>query len=358
MKAIEKFQTYYQQENQRIKKALEEYNASFIEEENPWIRDNLVFFQELNQDGKNIRGTLVNLGYYLLKEDRDYSNSLALAYEIFQTAILVHDDIIDKDKTRRNKKTIHYQNQLKYQRKEKKKEELTHFSNSVALCMGDYGLYSANQVISQSYQEDPNLGKVLNCFQDTVLKTIKGELLDVILPFQAKHKSIQSVTLENTIMEIERLKTSHYTIIGPLSVGLLLAGAKENQINDIANFGEKVGIAFQIQDDILGIYSDSMGKVKGSDIKEGKETLLFAHCLRTPYAAEIQKYYGQEKVTSSMIQKVQTIFEKSGSKEYAFSKMNQLYDESLELLNQFTWIEESKKEIIQGFVEYLRNRQK
>ena len=71
-------------------------------------------------------------------------------------------------------------------------------------------------------------------------------------------------------MLVYKLKTAFYTIIGPLSLGLILGGIDDEKLEDVKNFGEKIGVAFQIQDDILGIYSD-MGKVIGSDIKEFKQ---------------------------------------------------------------------------------------
>jgi len=158
-------------------------------------------------------------------------------------------------------------------------------------------------------------------------------------------------------MNIYRLKTAHYTIIGPLSTGLLLAGANEKQLSDILNFGEKVGIAFQIQDDILGIYSDEIGKVIGSDIKEFKQTILYSHIAKTEYLDSLLEVYGKD-ISDESISKVRELFKISGSFDYANNMMNNLYDESIELLNNMNWIEDSKKEILKGFVEYLRQRNK
>jgi geranylgeranyl diphosphate synthase type I len=230
-------------------------------------------------------------------------------------------------------------------------------SNSLALCVGDYGLYLSNQIISKAYANDKNLGIVLNNFNETVLNTIRGELLDVILPFKSKYTKISSKRLEDSIQMIDLLKTSHYTIIGPLSCGLLLAGAKEKEIEEITAFGEKVGIAFQIQDDILGIFSDEIGKVKGSDIKEFKQTILFSHMMNTPYQEEFLKYYGKD-LTEDNISRVKELLEKSGSKDYAEKTMNHYYDESLSLLEKMNWMSESKKEELRGFVNYLRTRTK
>lgn len=352
------FKDYYSYEKNLMNQYLRKYNDSLKQSDDSIImKKNLGYFSELNSDGKLIRGMLVNLGYSILGEMEDYSNSLALAYEIFQTAILVHDDVIDKDCKRRGKETIHFKN---YQEFSKKTDEVeaVELSNSIAICMGDYGLYLANKMISDSYSNDHNLGKVLSYFNDIVLKTIKGELLDVVLPYKSRMNEIDLDLLEDSIIDIYRLKTSYYTIIGPLSLGLLLAGGSNSQINEIEKFGEKVGIAFQIQDDILGVYSDSIGKVVGSDIKEFKQTILFSHVRGTSYYDELLKYYGKEELTNDTIHQVRRILESSGSKDYALEQMNLYYNESLELLDHISWIPKKEKNILRGFVEYLRLRNK
>ncbi len=354
MTNINLFKNYYLKEKKEIDKALIKFNNS-LQKDNPILQENIAYFKELNKDGKNIRGVLVNIGYRLLKDDKK-STSLALAYELFQTSILVHDDIIDKDKTRRGKPTIHYQNEINY-----KKETPTnrkHLSNSIALCMGDYGLYLANQVIAKSYQNHPNLGKVLEIFNQTALSTIEGEILEVTLPYKCKHLEIDLKDVEALVYEIDFLKTANYTIIGPLCSGLILAGGNKKQQKEIIEFGKKVGIAFQIQDDILGIFSDEIGKVRGSDIKENKQTLLTSYILNTQYKNDFLKIYGTEKLSTKKIEKVKKLLIKSGAKRFAEEKMNNYYQEGLEILNAINWISKENKQLLTGFVEYLMIRKK
>ena len=352
--SIEVFKKYYNEEKLKLEEKINYFNNELIKENNPIIKENKELFSKLNTNGKLVRGILVDLGYNLLK-DNDYSTSLALAYEVFQTSILVHDDIIDEDEKRRGVNTIHFENFNKY--KKYNEEEAKHLSNSIAICMGDFGLYEAIKIISTSYKDDPNLSKVITNFIDTALNTVRGEILDVVLPFESKNKLIDNSVLDESIMNIYKLKTAHYTIIGPMSAGLLLAGANDEYLDDIKEFGEKVGIAFQIQDDILGIYSTEMGKVIGSDIKEFKQTILYSHIMTTTYKDELLKYYGKE-VTEESLEKVRDLFKQSKSYDYALDIMNNLYDESLSILNKINWIKEDKKEILRGFVEYLRKRNK
>jgi geranylgeranyl diphosphate synthase type I len=349
---IEKFNSLYKQVKEEINNSLKEYNESLVKDKTGYLKENLELLKNLNSEGKLIRGFLIALGYKILKEDIKYSYNLSLAYELFQTSILIHDDIIDNDNLRRGKDTIHYANFKKY--KSLNEADAKKASESIGICIGDYGFFKVNELIIKYYQNDPNFAKLFNYYNDIVLKTIEGELTDVILAFEGKYKEIKD--LDDKIMLIYKLKTSFYTIIGPFSLGLILGGIEEEKLEDIKKFGEKVGIAFQIQDDILGIYSD-MGKVVGSDIKEYKQTLLFSFTIQNDkYKEELFKYYGKENIGEKEINETRRIFKESGAYDYANNLMNKLYDEGIDILKKIDWIKDEDKNIIYGFVEYLKQR--
>lgn len=351
MSSIEAFKNYYKEAKDKIDNALIAYNNS-LKDNNTFLQTNMNYFKDLNSGGKDIRGVLVTLGYNLLKEDIDYSVPLGLAYEIFQTAILVHDDIIDQDDIRRGKYTITYQNKRKYSSLENSNRN--HLSNSIALCIGDYGLYLANKIISDSYQEDSNLGKILSYFNKVVLDTIKGEILEVTLPYENQTNE----HLENNIYNIYLLKTAVYTISGPLSLGLLLAGAEKEKIEEIRIFGEKIGIAFQIQDDILGIFSNEVEKNLATDIKENKKTLLYQEVMKTKYKEEFLNYCGKKDFNEKDIENIKKILIKSKAKENCEKKMNELYEEGEKILENISWISIDNKRLLLGFIEMLKQRKK
>jgi geranylgeranyl diphosphate synthase type I len=287
------------------------------------------------------------------KENIEYSYKLSLAYEIFQTAILIHDDIIDNDNLRRGKDTIHYANYKKY--KSFNEIDAKKTSESIGICIGDYGFFKVNEIIIKNYKDNPNFIKLFNYYNDIVLKTVEGELIDVILSFEGKYIK-EKKNIEENIMLVYKLKTAFYTIIGPLSLGLILGGIDDEKLEDVKIFGEKIGVAFQIQDDILGIYSD-MGKVIGSDIKEFKQTILYSYtCKNEKYREELLKYYGKEDINEVEINETRRIFKESGAYEYAYNLMNKLYNESIEIVKNNKWIKDEDKQIIVGFIEYLRTR--
>ena len=339
------FLNYYEKTKNELNKYINNFNKELINEENELLKEQLEIFSNLNSDGKLIRGILVNLGYKLLNEDTLYSYPLSLAFEVFQTAILVHDDIIDNDEIRRGKTTVHAYNYNKYNSKE--------LGTNIGICMGNLGLYKANEIISKNYTNDSNLGNVLNCFNDIVIKTIKGELLDVIIPFREQN-NLEISNLEDNIMEIYKLKTAYYTIVGPLSLGLILANASKEQLSDIEKFGYYTGVAFQMQDDLLGIYGEDIGKKVGSDIEEYKQTILYSYTKNTKYYDELLKYYGK----NNTLEKVRKIFDISGAKKYTEDKIEEYYNKSIDVLDNINWINNINKEIMINFVKYLKNRKK
>ena len=349
---LSQFLSLYKKIKSDIIQIQKEYNESLIKNSSGFLKENLEYFANLNSEGKLIRGFLITLGYKILKDNINYSYYLALAYELFQTSVLIHDDIIDNDNLRRGKNTIHYSNYLKY--KSLSEQEAKKTSESIGICIGDYGFFKVNEIIIKHYKDAPNFSKLFDYYNDIVLKTVEGELVDVVLSFESKYKNINN--LEDNIMTVYKLKTAFYSIIGPLNLGLILGGIDQKKLDDIHKFGINVGIAFQIQDDILGIYSD-MGKVVGSDIKEYKQTILFSYTMKNEkYKDELLIYYGKENIGENEIAETRRIFKESGAYDYAINLMNKMYDEGINIIKNIDWIKDEDKNIIFGFLEYLRQR--
>ena len=345
------FIDFYQKVKPRIKEELLTFNDYLKNNTYDTFKDNIDVFCTLNESGKLVRGSLILLGYSLKNEDIKYALPLACAYEIFETSILVHDDIIDKDNLRRGKQTINAFNNEKYHNLDS-----NHLANSVALCIGDLGLYQANNLIIDNYAQDKTFAKLFKTYNDIVIKTINGELLDVITPFQEK-KHLFKDNIEDNVMQIYALKTSWYSITGPLLLGMILANMNDEEINDIKEFALPLGIAFQIQDDLLGIFSktEMLGKKAGGDIKEFKQTLLYAYTKNTPYYDILLKEYGKDNYNLDI---VKNIFEECGAKKYCVDKMNELYDESINKLGSINWLSDEHKTILSDLIDYLKNRDK
>ena len=316
-------------------------------------------FIDLNQDGKYVRGTLIALGYYLAtgNNNLEYLN-LAYAYEMFQTAVLIHDDIIDNAKTRRGKDTIPRRICKEYLNKNSNKfyhNDVLSLANSLAICSGDLGFYEANNLIIKNYSNHKNLTKLLEFYNDIIIKTIKGEILDVILPFKGKYN--YGVVEEKDILDIYHLKTSWYTIIGPFFLGYILGNKEiDDKLKEILN---KIGISFQIKDDILGIFSNSdvIGKSNTSDIEEFKQTIMYSHVINTTYKNEFLKIYGKKEINEVELKKIRDILVQSGSYDYAKDYLDNLCSEVVNEINDLE-INDVVKDILKGLLIYVNIREK
>ncbi len=349
------FFIYYKTKLKEFETELKKINKSFLENDNPIVIDAINKFINMNGDGKFLRGCLIDLGYKLTKND-DYAKTLSLAYETFETSILIHDDIIDNAHLRRNKETIHetYKDEFK-----KYNVENDNTNTSLALCIGDLGFFYTNEMITKKYKNDKNLAKLLSYYNNIVIKTIKGEIIDVALPFIEKNDKEHTLH-EEDIMEIYKLKTSWYTVVGPFVLGMILGNSKAKDIETFEKVLEPLGIAFQIKDDILGIYSSKevLGKSVYSDIEEFKQTILYSYIKinRNDLLEELLKHYGKS-ITEEESKKVQELFENSGALEYATNKMNEMFNEVYTNIKSID-IKEYTKNILLGLILFLRLREK
>lgn len=312
------FQIYLKQSAAEIEKELRYFSTEW----NDYIAEQLPHLKELNKrfteslfGGKMLRGTLVRLGYELVQQKSTAAiMKPAAAFEIVHTAFLIHDDIIDQSPTRRGKPALHIHNSE------------THYGMSQALCLGDLGLILANRLIIESDFPDKNKLQAIAVFQKIKTDTILGEMLDVEAP-RIKNRD------EELIMDIHLMKTANYTIVGPLSVGAILAGADDNLLKAIKYFGEKLGVAYQIQDDILGIFGNEtkIGKSTTSDIEENKSTLLLTYAVKQGTAKQkelLKKYYGKKGLTPKQQELIKNVFEETGARQYNQRKIEQLIAEA------------------------------
>lgn len=332
--------------------------TSLKKEDNLVIKDAVNDFNDLNQNGKCIRGTLIALGEYFAKGKNENYINLASAYETFESAILIHDDIIDNAKYRRGKLTIQERLSKAYLNKREGKKyfnETLKMADSIALCVGDYGLFQASKIIYDNYYNHPLFYKILSTYNDIVDKTIKGEVLDVFLPFASKYH-FKKIEEEDVILTYS-LKTSYYTIRGPFTLGYLLGGKVLPQdMEDILN---NMGIYFQIKDDLLSIFKDkeTLGKSNVSDIKEFKQTILYTYIINTEYKNEFLKIYGKKNITNKKLKKIRELLTLSGALKYSEDYLDNLYYDSLDKIENLN-LKEEDKDLLKGLLIYLKIREK
>ena len=374
---LETFRKFYEETYKRLEKKTHAYNRSLKKDDNPIIRPFMEDLADLNQGGKMLRGMLVVFGYQIARHargasdiDLPISDALAQTFEMFQTGVLVHDDVIDNAAQRRGKITVHrrYEHRLDVRdiRMVSGIEKPQEIAKSVGICVGDLGIYYANKLLADSYGSDPALGQLISYFDDIVIQTLRGELLDVVLPYEIQDPGIgeeeRAKLLEKSIYDIYFLKTAGYSVIGPLHLGMILGGAEPKEMAALDRCARDIGIAYQIMDDILGVFADPkiLGKDVGSDVAEYKQTILYMYVrtMKPEFAEELLQYYGKKHVTSRDIEQVQRIFEESGALAYARSVLADHFESAERKISRMKFMDAEDKKILRGFISYCKGRRK
>lgn len=272
--------------------------------------------------GKRLRPVLFFYGYTLAGgKDKEEALSCSIAAEFLHTYLLIHDDVIDEDDCRHNGYSMH----LKYIKDYEKRysgKNLKHFGDSMAISVGDVvSGWSYEIIASSNFDADRKLEaikKISNINQNTGL----GQILDIFL-------GTGDIVSENYVYNIQYYKTALYTITGPLQLGALLAGADNDELKFIYDFSVPLGVAYQIQDDILGIFGDEekIGKPVGSDLREGKKTLLISYIIDNAEKADkefVLSRLGRQDISRDDVEKIREIMIKSGALKDSERRMEEL----------------------------------
>lgn len=267
----------------------------------------------LAQGGKRMRAYLaylsyVGLGGTDLKEVWPLSTSL----ELLHAFLLIHDDIIDGDLLRHGSPNVHgvYQDRLAVHRHI---TDPAKQSERIALLAGDTTHLLSNRAILESSLSSDQKVQLLELINEVILGTVGGELLEFAVSLK-----LPEVPAETTrINQIYIYKTAIYTVYLPLITGMRLAGSKvpDELIRQVAI---PLGIAFQIQDDIIGIFGDptTTGKPTDSDIREGKRTLLYTKTLELldPLSqARFERVFGNPNLRSEDATWAREVIRSSGA---------------------------------------------
>jgi geranylgeranyl diphosphate synthase type II len=282
------------------------------------LYDPLRYFLTLG--GKRMRPILTMLGAELFDVSGKKAVNAAIAIEIFHNFSLIHDDIMDEAPLRRKQQTVH-----------------TKWNTNIAILSGDVLLVKAYQEICK--QEATVLPRLLEIFNRTAIEVCEGQQLD--MDFETRN----NVSIAEYI-EMIRLKTS--VLLGcALEMGAIVAEAKKEDQELIYKFGEHIGIAFQIQDDILDLYADpeKFGKQVGGDVLANKKTLLLLKAYEVANPAEIEEL-NQLKSESNQTLKIDStrnLFDKLGIRGAARAMMDEHYVIALNALKQISVAELNKK---------------
>jgi len=289
----------------------------------------------LSLGGKRMRPALLLLACDLFGGDVEAAISPALAIEAFHNFTLMHDDIMDNAPLRRGKATVHEQ-----------------WNKNVGILSGDVMLVHSYKLMMQV--ADHILRLVLDIFNTTAVGVCEGQQLD--MEFEERN----NVGIDEYINMI-RLKTA-LLLGGALKIGALIGGAENKDAELLSNFGEHLGIAFQLQDDILDVYGDpeKFGKQVGGDIISNKKTYLLIKALELADEKQanelsdwiaLKQFNNTQKVTA-----VTTIYNALEVRRYAENAMQTYADKAFEALDAIN-LPEAHKQYLRDFADGLLVRE-
>lgn len=331
------------------KKEAKNKNASFEFLE---LLDNIEDF--IMRGGKRLRPVLFFYGYTLAGgKKKQEAISCSIAIEFLHSYLLIHDDIIDQDEFRHYGPSMHYWYEKKYSSKYQGKD-LKHFGHSMAINAGDV-IFSWSYEAIASADFDP--GRKIDVMKEISKinqNTVMGQVLDMSL-------EMGSVVKEDLIYSVQYYKTALYTITGPLQLGAILAGAGNDELKFIYDFSVPLGIAYQIQDDILGIFGDEekIGKPVGSDLREGKKTLLISYIIDN--AEKVDKEFvlsrlGRQDISREDVEKIREIMIKSGALKDSERRMEELNSRFISCLKSSSEKFSKKYLPLEDFGKFLLKR--
>ncbi|QKG81154.1 polyprenyl synthetase family protein [Tenuifilum thalassicum] len=289
----------------------------------------------LGMGGKRIRPALLLAACNLYSDDIDNAIPASIAVEIFHNFTLVHDDIMDKATMRRGFETIHKR-----------------WNDNIAILSGDAMTILAYQYLNQIDKEV--LPEVISIFNSFAIGICEGQQMDM------DFETLEMVSKEDYLKMIE-LKTS-VLLKGALQIGAVIGGASSDDIELIGEFGRTMGLAFQLQDDLLDTYgkSDVFGKRIGGDIISAKKTMLSIetyHKLDDTAKKEFLELYNRKDIEGNLkIQKVKEYFGMVKVKESIESLINEYFDKAQSSLNQLS-VEPGRKIVLSNILSKLIGRE-
>lgn len=307
--------------------------------------------------GKRLRAAFMYYGYIGAGgTEEEKILDAAISVELIHAFLLVHDDIIDRDEIRHGVPTLH-RRYAEFAEKHFSGGDSVHFGESVALILGDMLYAFGNDIIFRSEFAPERILVALSKLQRIVSSTVIGQARDVYIEYMRSAK-------EEEILRMYQNKTAKYTVEGPLHLGAILAGAAPELLEKISAYAVPLGTAFQIQDDILGVFGseERIGKPVGSDIAEGKITLLVSRALRDGTAAEARRLREilarGEQLTGDEVVEFRALIEGTGALAGAKEKAAELIREGKAGLEEVRPnIDPKSYEFLLAVSEYMMNRE-
>jgi len=288
----------------------------------------------LNLGGKRIRPALTLMACNLYSDNPEAALHPALGIEVFHNFTLLHDDIMDRATIRRGQPTVHVK-----------------WNDNTAILSGDVMQIASYMLVSESPSHV--LKPVLDLFSRTAVEICEGQQYDMEFEQRGEVSATEYI-------EMIRLKTA--VLLGcALKTGAIIGGAETNDANHLYAFGENIGLAFQLMDDVLDVYGDekTFGKKIGGDILCNKKTYLLIHALQLAKgetASTLQALMnGSSATPEEKIDGVRAVYDQLGVRQIALDAMEMYYQKALEHLAKVS-VPDTRKSILLRLARDLMNR--
>jgi len=254
--------------------------------------------------------------------------------ELVQASALVHDDLIDASDTRRGRPTVHVSFAARH-RAEGWLGGCDRYGLAVAVLIGDLALAWADDMLHSAELPEPVRARVRPVWAAMRTDLVGGQFLDV--SGQANGDDTAEMALR-----VNRFKTAAYTVERPLQLGAALAGAPDQLVGAYRQFGADIGVAFQLRDDLLGVFGDPAvtGKPAGDDLREGKRTLLMALAMGTARDRDDQaslrvltEALGDLELSPDGVDRVRDVLRRLGTAERLERRIERLTESALAALD-------------------------
>ena len=289
----------------------------------------------LSLGGKRIRPVLMLMAYNLWKDDPERIMMQAIGLETYHNFTLLHDDLMDNADMRRGHETVHKK-----------------WNANQAILSGDTMLLQAFERIEAC--EVDKVKDVFATFLQTTYEIGEGQQLDV--EFETRND-----VREEEYIEMIRLKTS-VLLACAVKIGAILAGASKEDQENLYKFGEQIGLAFQLQDDLLDVYGDPkvFGKNIGGDITSNKKTYMLINAVNRANDAQRQELMGwieaKDFDREEKVKAVTRLYDEIGIRQLCEQKMETYYEQAQQYLSKVSVAEERKAEL-QAYAASMMKRQ-
>lgn len=345
----------------RIKKEIDAQLALHIDriiaetrDEDLYMTQVLEHFRSVALDGgKRARPALAIYGHLAAGGQEDsHILQVATGLELVHISFLIHDDIMDRDSVRHGVTTMHAQFARKAE-EDFSTKDAEHFGTSIGINMGIYCYALGIELISSAGCDPVRTNHAITKLHETVRRTGLGQLQDVVM----EHSDDMD---ESSIQKIYDNKTARYSFENPLHIGAILAGGDEDLCKQLSAVALPLGIAFQIRDDLLGVFGDESqtGKSASSDIAAGKKTLLAVRAYQALDERDREEFntlFGKADISNEESDRFREILRESGAL-YSVTKEMEDYLEKSRIALQSADLPERCVEFLGGLITYIAAR--